>query len=176
MKDLNKISRSIVKCLRHSPDAWNITLDQQGWTSVNSICSAFDITLEQLKQIVLTNNKQRFQLSSDMFQIRATQGHSIPLQIEESWTLVKDIKLLYHGTSRSNLESILNNGLLKGKRTHVHLSVDKETAAAVGLRKGADCILLSIDAELMIKSKYKIYRSTNGVYLTDHVPSRYIFI
>lgn len=174
--NLNKISRSIVKCLRHSPQEWNIVLDKNGWAKTIDILDRFNISKQQLEEIVITNDKKRLQFSDNNDLIRAAQGHSIDINIENSWQLVTDIDFLYHGTSKQNLDSILANGLQKMNRTHVHLSKTKEVAISVGLRKDQNPTILTIDSKQMIKSGYKIYMSSNGVYLTDHVPVRYIFI
>jgi putative RNA 2'-phosphotransferase len=44
--------------------------------------------------------------------------------------------VLYHGTVDRFLASIMAEGLKKGKRHHVHLSKDTETARKVGARRG----------------------------------------
>lgn len=58
-------------------------------------------------------------------------------------------------------------------RNHVHLSVDKDTAAKVGSRRGSFKIL-EIEAMRMRADGYKIYISDNGVYLVEEVPVKYI--
>ena len=52
--------------------------------------------------------------------IRANQGHSVEvdLQLEER----EPPETLYHGTVERFLPSILEEGLIRGKRHHVHLS------------------------------------------------------
>jgi RNA:NAD 2'-phosphotransferase (TPT1/KptA family) len=48
---------------------------------------------------------------------------------------------LYHGTAEANISSILEKGIEKETRQHVHLSADKETATKVGMRHGKPVIL-----------------------------------
>jgi putative RNA 2'-phosphotransferase len=43
--------------------------------------------------------------------------------------------------SKRFLDSIRKSGLLRGSRTHVHLSADEATARIVGARRGAPVIL-----------------------------------
>ena len=71
--------------------------------------------------------------------IRANQGHSVEvdLQLEER----EPPEMLYHGTVERFLPSILEAGLVRGKRHHVHLSKDVETARKVGARRGKPVIL-----------------------------------
>jgi len=51
----------------------------------------------------------------------------------------------------------------------VHLSPDAETAAQVGCRHG-QLVVLTVDAEALARDGQPFYRSTNGVWLTEHVP------
>ena len=59
------------------------------------------------------------------------------------------------------------------KRHHVHLFEDKETAYKVGNHKGV-AIILTIHARTMWNVGLEFYKSANGVWLTDQVPSVYI--
>ena len=59
------------------------------------------------------------------------------------------------------------------KRHHVHLSSDVPTATQVGSRRGKP-VILKVNSGLMYKAGYKFYQSTNGVWLTEEVPPRYL--
>ena len=78
--------------------------------------------------------------------IRANQGHSI--KVDLGLEAIKPPKVLYHGTGRKYLESILKNGLIKKERNYVHLSKDIETASIVGKRHG-DLVILEVDSEVV---------------------------
>ena len=80
---------------------------------------------------------------------------------------------LYHGTARANLASIRAEGLKCGSRHHVHLSPDPETARNVGMRHGAPFVL-TVESGAMALDGHDFFRSENGVWLTDHVPPRYL--
>jgi putative RNA 2'-phosphotransferase len=103
--------------------------------------------------------------------IRANQGHSIDvdLQLEER----EPPEVLYHGTVERFLSSILEAGLVRGKRHHVHLSKDVETARKVGARRGKP-VILEVDAGRMHRDGHKFLLSANGVWLTDTVPPGYL--
>lgn len=81
--------------------------------------------------------------------------------------------MLLHGTARRFLPAILKEGLVKGARHHVHLTIDRDIAAAVGRRYG-ELVLLSIAASRMSADGHLFYRSDNGVWLTDTVPPHYL--
>jgi putative RNA 2'-phosphotransferase len=59
------------------------------------------------------------------------------------------------------------------ERHHVHLSRETETTMAVGSRHGTPA-LLTILAAAMHREGHIFYLSTNGVWLVDHVPVKFI--
>jgi putative RNA 2'-phosphotransferase len=103
--------------------------------------------------------------------IRANQGHSVEvdLQLEER----EPPETLYHGTVERFLPSIMEVGLIRGKRHHVHLSNDVETARKVGSRRGTP-VILNVDAGGAHRDGHKFLLSVNGVWLTETVPPKYL--
>ena len=171
-----RIGKSLSYYLRHKPEELNLTIDNHGWVNVDElICKMndkrFGLNLEQLKQIVKTNNKQRFSFNDDMTKIRANQGHTIKFDLDIKST--KPLQYLYHGTPKENLSSILYTGISKKARHHVHLSEDIETARKVGERRG-DAIIFRIDTERMYNEGIVFYKTENNVWLVDEVPTQYI--
>lgn len=124
-----------------------------------------------LEIVVFNNDKQRFAFSADGLSIRANQGHSVDIDL--ALEAIEPPHILYHGTATRFLSSIKSHGLLKKNRQHVHLSALKETAIAVGQRHGKP-IILTIRAKQMYDDGHQFYLSKNGVWLTDHVPEKYI--
>ena len=162
--------------LRHKPEAIGIILDKNGWVETSVLLEAcrlhnHPLTREELEEVVRTNDKQRFAFSEDGSKIRASQGHSV--EIELDYREIEPPELLYHGTATRFLASIQKKGLVKGNRHHVHLSGDTETAQKVGMRHGKP-VVLQIAAWAMHSDGFVFYLSANGVWLTDHVPARYI--
>jgi putative RNA 2'-phosphotransferase len=169
-------SRFLAWVLRHAPHAVGLRLDAAGWAAVDAVleaCRARGVPLDRaaLVQLVATSDKQRFALSPDGQRIRAVQGHSVPVALDHpereppTW--------LYHGTVARFLVSIEANGLVAGQRHHVHLSADPATAAAVGLRRGRP-LVLRVLAHAMWAEGHRFWHSPNGVWLTAHVPARFI--
>ena len=77
------------------------------------------------------------------------------------------------GTSERFLANIRREGLKPGRRHYVHLSVDENTAIAVGSRHGRP-VVLKIEAKLMHLNGYTFYKAENGVWLTRSVPPQFI--
>lgn len=162
--------------LRHDPSAIGLELDSQGWADVEQLLECCRATgrgssREALERVVQEDSKRRFAFSEDGRRIRASQGHSV--EVELGYAPAAPPALLFHGTVASVLDSIRADGLLPMQRRHVHLSADEATARAVGARRGKP-VLLGVTAERMQSDGLTFYSSDNGVWLTDHVPPRYI--
>jgi putative RNA 2'-phosphotransferase len=173
---LTQISKFLSYILRHKPDAIGITLDQNGWASVDDLLlksrdSGTDISREDFFAVVEQNDKKRFSLSDDRLKVRAAQGHSIGVDLALKPQTPPEH--LFHGTATRFLESIMRVGINSGSRQKVHLSPDKETALKVGQRHGKP-IVLTIKALEMHRQGFKFYLADNGVWLTDIVPTEFI--
>ena len=177
-RQLTEISKFLSFVLRHKPQAIGITLDAEGWVAVEELLAAAarhgqPITRPQVEEVVATNDKRRFSLSPDGRLIRANQGHSV--EVDLGLVPVEPPEVLYHGTVEQFLASIRRQGLVRGKRQHVHLSADRDTAARVGQRRGRP-VLLVVDSGRMHRAGHAFYRSENGVWLTEAVPVEYLSI
>lgn len=175
-KRTKNISKFLSLILRHKPEQIGITLDENGWTSVAILLEKinvdkYSLSMEELEEIVATNNKKRFAFNEDKTLIRANQGHSV--HIDLALQPKEPPSYLYHGTVEKFMESIREKGLIKGSRQHVHLSADKETAINVGSRRGKPIILIIKSGEMHAQN-HTFYQSENGVWLTDSVPTEFI--
>ena len=83
--------------------------------------------------------------------------------------------ILFHGTAKKNLDSILSKGINKMERHHVHLSQDINTARQVGERHGIP-IILQINSGEMAKKGFDFFLSKNKVWLTEFIPIEFIKI
>lgn len=167
-----KKSKHLSYILRHKPEEAGIVLDSAGWTFVEFLLEKIKMSKEDLDFIVENNNKKRFEYSRDGKMIRASQSHSVEVELE--YKKQHPPQFLFHGTAERNDTSIKQNGIKKMGRHHVHLSQDYSTALEVGRRHGKP-IVYCVEAHAMHKDGNKFYLSTNGVWLTDHVSYDYAF-
>ncbi|WP_412541347.1 RNA 2'-phosphotransferase [Longispora sp. K20-0274] len=167
--DVVRISKRMSKALRHQPERLGLTLDQAGWVPVEDLLAALHLTRDELDRVVAENNKKRFEVVGG--RIRASQGHSV--EVDLGYEPAEPPVVLYHGTPTGNVAAILAQGLLKGNRHHVHLSQDTATAEQVGARRGRP-VVLTVHAGRMAADGHVFFRSTNGVWLTEHVPAAYV--
>lgn len=171
-----RASKFLSLVLRHQPQTAGITLDAAGWTPVADLLKGCvrarqPLTRKQLEHVVSTNSKKRFEFSPDGLRIRASQGHSV--EVDLSYEARIPPPKLYHGTATRFLDAIREKGLLKMKRHHVHLSAETKVTMEVGARHGQP-VLLTIDAEAMHRKGHVFYQSTNGVWLVEHVPVEFL--
>lgn len=71
---LKRCSRRMSKILRHDPEG--LEMDSKGWIKSNDLINHFNISMNDLIEIVDTNDKKRFVFNTDKSLIRAAQGHS----------------------------------------------------------------------------------------------------
>lgn len=175
-KELKGISKYLSYVLRHHPESIGLVLDAQGWADIDILldkCAAKNVLFdrEDLAQLVAQNDKQRFAIDQANNKIRANQGHSI--RIDAALEPEVPPAVLYHGTAKQFLPAILEQGLQKQNRLHVHLSHEIATARNVGSRRGVPVVLL-VDAAAMQREGFIFYLSENKVWLTEEVPAKYI--
>ncbi|MUG97308.1 RNA 2'-phosphotransferase [Scytonema sp. UIC 10036] len=173
---LVKISKYLSRHLRHQPDRIGIELSPSGWVAVKDLLAAcrrnrFPISRDELEEVVANNDKQRFSFDATGTLIRANQGHSVDIDLQLEPVVPPDV--LYHGTGHKAVELILQHGLCKMSRHHVHLSKDIATAETVGARHGKPVVFV-VDAAAMHHAGYTFYCSDNGVWLVDNVPPQYL--
>ncbi len=169
-------SKFLSLVLRHRPDLIGVELDECGWVDVSLLlekCAdhGHAFTRQMIDEIVATNSKQRFAFSPDGSRIRANQGHSV--DVELGYEPAEPPEARFHGTVETALSAIRTEGLSKMARHHVHLSADRQTAANVGRRRGK-AIVLQVHAGPAARAGHIFYISTNGVWLTDRVPPKFI--
>lgn len=175
-QEKKRIGKFLSLVLRHEPQKIGIELDEQGWANTKELIEKckkkrYHFSMDDLIEIVETNDKQRYSFNEKRNKIRANQGHSI--NIDLALQPISPPDFLYHGTATRSLDSIMELGIIKGSRQYVHLSKDKETATKVGSRHGKP-IVLTIMAGQMAKDGILFYQAENGVWLTDYVYVKYI--
>lgn len=176
MMDMVRLSKFLSLVLRHKPEEIGLTLDENGWADVDELIrlagkKGRPLTRPLLDRIVAENDKKRFAYSEDGRRIRASQGHSI--EVDLALPPSEPPEKLYHGTASRFIDSIRAEGLHSGSRRHVHLSLDAATATKVGSRHGKPVILVVHSGE-MFAAGFTFFVSANGVWLTERVPVAFI--
>lgn len=171
-----KISKYLSAHLRHKPERIGLEIAVGGWVSVEELLKAcgrdgFLITPQELEEVVENNDKKRFSFDSAGTMIRANQGHSISIDLQLK--AVQPPEVLYHGTTASTVNAIVQTGVQKMSRHHVHLSQDIATAMIVGKRRG-NPVVFEVNAAAMYQDGFEFFCSDNGVWLVDNIPVKYL--
>lgn len=171
--DPTQLSKLLSMVLRHKGIELGFSVSSDGYVLVSELLKNKKFsryTIEDIKNVVETSNKKRFQLEEGpdgMLRIRAVQGHSMPTISDNLLlTLITDpseLPLILHGTYKKFLPNILAEGLSKMGRNHIHFAVG--TDALSGFRK--DCeVLILIDIHKAMAAGIQFQRSENGVILS----------
>ena len=175
--DYEKLSRQMSYMLRHVPWKYGLELDPSDWVKVDELIEALhnqtpfkNAACDDFGHIMVNSEKQRFEMDGD--RIRAAYGHSVPRKIEMVPAEPPDI--LYHGTARRFVDSIMTGGLSPRNRQYVHLSQDRETAAAVGRRRDEKPAILMVAARTAWSQGHKFYRVDETIWLADDVPPEFL--
>src|SRR5688572_6496799 len=124
-KQIKTTSKFLSLILRHSPQTIGLQLDDQGWADVNELLAKAAkqhhyVSKTLLDEVVATNDKKRFTFNDERTKIRASQGHSISVDLDLE--KAEPPEYLYHGTVSKFIDAIKAEGLKKMNRQHVHLS------------------------------------------------------
>ena len=172
-----RLSKEISYALRHAPWEYELEMDEDGWVSIEQLLDALrrenewkSITQDDIQQMIDISEKKRHEIAGN--RIRAFYGHSIPMKISKLETKLPEI--LYHGTARRFMKSIMENGLSPQSRQYVHLSQDIETAQNVGKRHDDKPCILVIDSLRAWNDGISFYYGNEKVWLADEIPSKYI--
>jgi putative RNA 2'-phosphotransferase len=176
--NLTHLSKLVSHALRHEPWLYELELDEEGWTSVESIVVALrnerpewaNLREGDLTRMIESSTKRRHEVKDG--RIRALYGHSIVGKLKRTPVTPPDV--LYHGTAPEVVALIKSSGLLPMGRQHVHLSLDEATAAEVGRRKARKPTILRVLAGKAHATGIRFYEGNERVLLADCVPPEFI--
>ncbi len=171
------LSKEISYALRHAPWEYELELDENGFVDVQQLIDSLRedkkwqfVTIDDILKSMELSDKKRFEIKDG--KIRALYGHSIPQKLKKEPKEPPEI--LYHGTARRFVDSIMKTGLLPRGRQYVHLSSDTDTASLVGKRRDSAPVILKIYAKKAWNDGVKFYHGNETIWLAESVDSKYI--
>ncbi|GCE04108.1 RNA 2'-phosphotransferase [Dictyobacter aurantiacus] len=176
--DLQQLSRTMAYALRHQPANFGLTLDDEGWVSVDALVSALrqhrtgwkHLQVSDIEHVIALPGKKRYELRTG--RIRAYYGHSLQQRMQRE-TAVPPARL-FHGTTPAAYERICQSGLLPMGRQYVHLSEDRETALQVARRRTSQPVILVVAALEAYQDGVQFYLGNESVWLADAIPPIYL--
>lgn len=117
------LSRCMSHALRHEPWIYELELDYDGWTSVESLLGALreqrtewgELEASDLEGVIEESSKKRHELRDGL--IRALYGHSVPGKLRK--VPADPPSVLYHGTAPEVVPRISAEGLKPMGRQYV---------------------------------------------------------
>lgn len=172
------VSRALSHALRHEPWLYELELDDEGWAPVDQLLTALrekggdweSVDRGGLERMIAGSTKRRHELARD--QIRALYGHSVPGRVRRHPAAPP--QQLFHGTAPETWTVIQTDGLRPMQRQFVHLSVERETAFAVGRRKSLRPLVLTVNAAAAASAGVAFYEGNDFVWLAESVPAGFI--
>ncbi|MFB0526006.1 MAG: RNA 2'-phosphotransferase [bacterium] len=169
-----ELSKLISYILRHHPEKYGLSLDKYGFANLQELVGAISqkkkwVSEQEIRRVMEKSEKKRFEIKED--KIRATYGHTI--EVEQVSPLVEPPQILFHGTSRRKVETILKDGLQPMKRQYVHLCQTEQEAYRVGRRKDTNPVVLQIRARDASGEGIK-FRKCGSVYTAKQIPGKFI--
>ncbi|CAL5082669.1 unnamed protein product [Urochloa decumbens] len=178
------LGRIMSRVLRHMAAGLGLKMRTDGYVRVSDLLKLNlwtyaevplkSHTVDEIREAVRRDSKLRFSLLEEDGEllIRANQGHTVTTVTSES--LLKpilsadEVSVCVHGTFRSRLGSILQSGLNRMERLHVHFSSGLPSDGEVisGMRKNVN-ILIHLDVRKALHDGMKLYISGNNVILTE---------
>jgi putative RNA 2'-phosphotransferase len=174
------VLRTLCYILRHNPELYRVSVNEQGWASAQRVLSALRVrsrklclwqpwTYARLRAFV-TAHRARLELRGN--RIRARYGHSLPVTLGN----VKDPPgVLFHGTTDVYMNSIRMLGLKAYRRTFVHLTSNPDYAEEVADSHEGHPITLRVRARDAANSGDITFRqATEHVWLVKMLPVRFV--
>lgn len=181
---IDALGRLMTRILRHMASELNLNMRSDGYVKVEDLLKLNmktfaniqlrSHTIDDVREAVRKDNKQRFSLVEENGEllIRANQGHTLTSVETESLlkpiVSVEEVSVCVHGTYKKNLDSILEHGLKRMQRLHVHFSSGLPTDGEVisGMRRNVN-VLIFLDIRKALEEGMKLYISDNKVILTE---------
>lgn len=171
------LSRFMSYILRHHPDEFGLTMDEEGYVSFPDFLHSVArqrkwrfLTKEAVEQLVNGEEAERFEIQNN--KIRCRYGHSMKTRIQ--YPEIDPTGDFYFGTTRKTVSKILEEGLLPIGRQYVHLSNSVEEARAVGSRHEKDPVILVIRGTAAHEDGIRFYRATESITLANEIPPDFI--
>ncbi len=172
---VERIGRLMSGILRHFPDRFGLTMDENGWVHFEPFVRAVRKKLKWanqwlIKAVIYSDEKGRYELKGD--KIRARYGHSVDVKLNDMPEATEDV--LYYGTSEEEAHRILEVGIKPVRQTFVHLSTTFEKSVEVAMLRTDKPIVFEIDAKKARSDGIRIIKANDTIALAKEIPPKYI--
>lgn len=176
-KDLTKLSKFLALMLRHNPEEFGLSLDEEGFTALEPVWKAIRAKYgnrydeNDLLRIVEGDERGKKRYEIYQGQIRAMYGHSEP---EVSYPPAEPPEFLYHGTNPKAVAAIRKEGLTSQARQYVHMTTNLSNAVVVAKRRTGNPLILTIRAREAHEAGTVFHHAETEHYLAREIPPAFI--
>lgn len=178
--EIEGVGRILAGMLRHFPENYGVRLNDHGWIKIYNIIPVIRaqrrnfwwLTPYHIEALVQTDPKKRYQIN-EKNEIRASYGHTIPVNMDDLPTDGVPDKL-YYQTTEEELEFIAETGISPSDKTWVHLSLTPRQAYVSGLFHIDSPAVVEIDVNGLRESGTEVYQATDDVFLVGQIPPEFI--
>lgn len=178
--EIEGVGRILAGMLRHFPENYGVKLDDHGWVRIYSIIPVMRaqkkhfwwLTPYHIESLVKTDPKQRYQINSDN-EIRASYGHTIPVNMDDLPTEGVPDKL-YYQTTEEELEFIRETGISPSDKSWIHLSLTPRQAYVSGMFHIDAPTVVEVDVVGLRESGREVYMATSEVFVVSEIPPEFV--
>lgn len=179
-----RLSKALAWALRHGAQELGLDMRPSGYVELDQLLKVpkfKHVSMEDIEKVVRNCAKKRYTIttdaSGDVKYIRANQGHTLQIvRDEDLLSPIEDpneLEKCIHGTYSKCWNSILELGLCRMTRNHIHMTSTEVVGGDVvsGIRGNCD-VHLYINHRLAMADGISFYRSSNNVILSPGVGER----
>jgi putative RNA 2'-phosphotransferase len=173
-----RLSRLLARVLRHKPEDVGLTLDAEGFVSLEALARALatqpgweEVTAAEVAGVAAADPR-RYELRDG--RIRARYGHTVAVQAPGEPAVPPE--WLYYGAPRDALAGICAGGLRPGPRRYVHLATTPAEAAAAARRHADDVAVVAVRARRAHEGGTVFWRAGPTLYLTGALPPAVLLV
>ena len=178
--EIEGVGRILAGMLRHFPENYGVRLDDHGWVKIYNIIPVIRtqrrnfwwLTPYHIEALVMTDPKQRYQLGKNG-EVRASYGHTIPVNMDDLPTEGVPDKL-YYQTTEEELEFIRETGISPSDKSWIHLSLTPRQAYVSGMFHIDAPTVVEIDVTGLRETGREVYMATDEVFLVNEIPPEFI--
>ena len=173
----DRLSRFLAMVLRHRAYQFDLPMDDFGFVPIADLLEVIReqhsldwVEREHLEFLAGRGERKRFEIRDD--HMRATYGHSFRRLIR--YEPEEPPETLYAPIPGSQVGGARTNGLRPEGRQYVHLSETRAEAEQVARRREQETRIVTVRAREAFQDGIPFYHPTEGLYLVQHLPGRYV--
>ncbi len=177
--DKTRLSRVLSHALRHAPQDYGLSLDEEGFVALSLLVEALKrkdpsfatLSEDDVRNLTAHATKKRHEIVGN--RIRARYGHSVE-GASAGYGLTAPPAFLWHGTSPEAAAAILKDALRPMRRQFVHLSATIDLAMIVGRRKAPSPKIIKVRAGEAHSAGVGFREVGDGVWLSGAIPAGFL--